>query len=173
MSDVQKHTVAGEFVLPPSMVSKLDISRLANEVEQVDNDLTEAALRAKTNGGEVPKPVVSEQLSAFLEKNGQTLDNAGERTELIKQLRELKENVPVLHMTFAVPADGESLQQLADWVRNSVHPQAVIEVGLQPALVAGVYLRTTNHVHDFSVRGALKARHGALVEELGALRGAR
>ena len=88
-------------------------------------------------------------------------------------LRILKDKVPVLHMTFSVTADVESLQTLTQWVRNSVHPQAVIAVGLQPSLVAGVYLRTPNHIHDFSVRGALEGRHGLLIEELETLRGSK
>jgi F0F1-type ATP synthase delta subunit len=74
-------------------------------------------------------------------------------------------------MTFAVTADPESLQQLAQWARTTIDPHAVIAVGLQPGLVAGVYLRTPNHVHDFSLRAMLKSSRGKLVEELGALRG--
>jgi F0F1-type ATP synthase delta subunit len=74
-------------------------------------------------------------------------------------------------MTFAVTADPESLQQLALWLRTTINPQAVIAVGLQPSLVAGVYLRTPNHVHDLSLRAMLKNGRGLLVEELGALRG--
>jgi F0F1-type ATP synthase delta subunit len=75
-------------------------------------------------------------------------------------------------MTFAVEADRESLMQLAQWVRETVHPQAVIAVGLQPGLIAGVYLRTPNHVHDLSLRAALDGGHEILVNDLEALRGA-
>jgi F0F1-type ATP synthase delta subunit len=63
------------------------------------------------------------------------------------------------------------LQELIAWLRSSVHPQAVISVGLQPALVAGVYLRTPNHVHDLSMRAVLKKSRGLLTKELEALHG--
>ena len=76
-------------------------------------------------------------------------------------------------MTFAVSADRESLSQIAHWLRESVHPQAVISVGMQPALVAGVYMRTPNKVFDLSLRGALSGQHGALVKELETYRGRR
>lgn len=72
-------------------------------------------------------------------------------------------------MTFAVTADPESLERLARWFRESIHPQVVIATHLQPSLIAGVYLRTPNHVHDFSLRGALAGKHGLLVNELEAL----
>jgi hypothetical protein len=60
---------------------------------------------------------------------------------------------------------------LAQWLRTSIHPQAVIAVGLQPALVAGVYLRTPNHVKDLSLRAKLESSRGLLLKEVEKLRG--
>jgi hypothetical protein len=161
------------YILPFNVVTKIDVSRLVSEVERVDNEMTTTAVRTKTSGVEQTLPVLSEQLSDFLSQNELSLTTGPERSMIVKQLRLLKEKVPVLHMTFAVTADVESLQELINWIRSSIHPQAVIAVGLQPALVAGVYLRTPNHVHDLSVRGALEGRHGLLVEELETLRGSK
>jgi F0F1-type ATP synthase delta subunit len=159
------------FTLPPSIVSKIDVARLVGEVEQIDNAQTAEAVREKIGAASHSETSFSEQLSAFLTQNQLTIGNGLERSELIKQLKLMKENVPVIHMTFAVPADRESLQQLVTWLRTSVHPQAVVSVGLQPSLVAGVSIRTPNHIHDFSMRSVLKKNHGLLVKELGALRG--
>jgi F0F1-type ATP synthase delta subunit len=104
--------------------------------------------------------------------NKLSLEKSTERTELIRQLHIFKDNVPVIHMTFAVEADTESLGQIAQWLRESIHPQAVIAVGLQPGLVAGVYLRTPNHVHDLSLRTKLRTSRGVLLKELEALHAA-
>ncbi len=160
-----------EFILPSNVVTKIDVSRLLSEVERVDNELTTAAVRAKVTPDEHVEVAFSEQLHDFMNRNDFTLDSSHNRSELIKQLRLLKDSVPVIHMTFAVSADPESLQQLIQWVRTSVHPQAVIAVGLQPALVAGVYVRTPNQVHDFSMRTALKNGHDVLLKELETLHG--
>lgn len=162
-----------DFALPASVVSRIDISRLVSEVEKVDNELTTAAVRAKAGAAEQARPTLSEQLTEFLMQNKLTLVSGHDRAELIKQLRLLKDRAPVIHMTFAVEADRDSLGQLVAWLRESVHPQAVIAVGLQPGLVAGVYLRTPNHVHDLSLRAALRGGRDALANELGALRGTR
>lgn len=159
------------FELPSNVVTKIDVSRLLSEAERVDNEMTASAVRAKTGSQPQTQPVMSDQFSEFLKLNDLNLNDSKGRAAIIKELRLLKNAVPVLHMTFAVTADIESLQTLAHWVRTTIHPQAVIAVGLQPALVAGVYLRTPNHVHDFSVRGALEGRHSLLVEELESLRG--
>ena len=160
------------FMLPPSVITKLDVSHLITEVEQVDNELTTAAVRAKAGSQVATHPTISQQLTDFLLLNKIAIDADGrKRTELIKQLRKMKAVVPIIHMTFAVKADPESLQQLAQWLRTSIHPLAVIEVGLQPALVAGVYLRTPNHVHDLSLRALLDGGHDLIVKELESLSG--
>lgn len=171
MSESETKTIA-ELVLPPNVVSKLDVARLVDEAERVDNELTTTTVRAKA-GAETPAaPAMSGQLADFLEQNQLDVTDSHRRSELIKQLHKLKEQVPVVHATFAAKADNESLQQITAWLRKSAHPQAVIEVGLQPALVAGVYLRTPNRVHDFSLRAQLEKNRGTLIKEVEALRGA-
>lgn len=160
-----------DFVLPSNVVSKVDVSHLVNEVERVDGQLIEAAARADAGSGEQPAPQLSQQLTDFLALNNLNLDNSHERSELIKELRLLKDKVPVVHMTFAVEADQDSLRQLTEWLRASVHPQSVIAVGLQPGLVAGVYIRTPNRVHDLSLRAIFNERRHLLVEKLEKLHG--
>lgn len=170
MSVVELQDYTG-FQLPSTIVSKADISRLVREFEVLDNALTAQSVRKKVDAKPEDAPVMSAQLAGFLDVNAVNLESATARNAYIKQLRHLKDKVPVMNMTFAVVADPESLQKLTAWVRESVHPQAVIEAHLQPALVAGVYLRLPNHVFDLSVRNALKSKRGELEKELGALRG--
>src|SRR6478736_6223110 len=131
MSEVVKKTSA-EFVLPMSVASKIDVSRLTREVEVVDNELTTVAVRTKAGSPvKVEQPVISRQLEEFLQLNDLKLtDMSGQaRTDLVKQMRIMKDNVPVIHMTFAVTADSSSLQKLIEWLRASIHPQVVVEVG--------------------------------------------
>jgi len=158
------------FVLPARVVSRIDVSRLVSEVEWIDGELTAAAVRSKTGKEEPAQPTYSDQLNDFLKENKLSLEDSRGRSDLIKELRLLKDKVPVIHMTFAVPADHESLQELAQWLRTEVHPQALIAAGLQPSLVAGVYLRTPNHIHDLSLRAVLKGKRDSLVKELETLR---
>lgn len=162
-----------DFILPPSTVSKVDFSRLVHEVEWIDGELTTKTVRSRAGVRKHVEPVLTEQLVDFLQANKIDLLEASsrERTLLVKELRLLKDKAPVIHMTFASAADGESLQQLSAWARESVHPQALITVGLQPALVAGVHVRTTNRVYDFSLRSKLEESRGVLLKELEALRG--
>ena len=161
------------LVLPSSVVTKRDVSRMVTEAERIDSEMTTATVHAHIANGMVQSPAFSGQFSDFLTQNKLVFEESGARTELIQQLRKLKDAAPVVHLTLAVQADPESLQQLTQWFRNSVHPQVVVAVGLQPALVAGVYVRTPNRVLDYSLRHALEGKHSMLVGELEALRGGK
>lgn len=171
MNESEQQRTHTNFILPLNVVSKGDVSRLVNELERVDNELTADSVRERVGSNEHTEVAMSQQLNEFLGQNNLKLESAHDRGELIKEMHLLKENAPVIHMTFAVPADGESLQQIAKWLRESVHPQTVVAVGLQPALIAGAYIRTPNHVHDLSLRAALEGGHELLVKELETLRG--
>src|SRR5690606_10211581 len=160
-----------DFVLPASLVTRLDLSRLLIDLERLDNELTTSTVREKVDSSRAAQPVIPEQLEEFLRLNNLDLDDTNERSYLIRQLRILKDKAPVVHMTFASTADRESLIKLADWLRQSAHPQTVLTVGLQPSLVAGVSVRTPNRVHDFSLRRALVGQHDKLVKQLEALGG--
>lgn len=151
-----------EYTLPPNVVTRADVSRLATELEHVDSDMNSARLR----GQNVSVPNVTPALHDFIETNALGLEDDKQRSEIIAELRKIKDSAPVIHMTFASPADSESLGQLVAWLRSSVNPHAIIQTSLQPSLIAGVYIRTPNHVHDLSLKGKLKAGHGVLVKHL-------
>lgn len=158
------------FVLPASVVGRTDVARLVRLVEQADNAVTSQAVRAKT-GISSDTVTLPEQVAEFLQLNALSFDEGNARMEIIKQLRRLKDTAPVIHVTFAGEADRESLERLAYWFRTSVHRQVILSVGVQPSLVAGVYVRTPNHVHDLSLKAALKDGRSLLIKDLEVLSG--
>jgi|GEM_PF-505414 len=162
-----------DFCLPVTIITKIDLSKLVSDFERVDDEMTTAGVRAKTGTAQSGTVVLSDTLKDFLVENQLRPTTSNDRQSLLKELRKLKDKVPILHMTFASPADTDSQQRLVKWLRDSVHKQAVISVGLQPSLVAGVYLRTPNKTRDLSLRGALKGQHDTLVTQLEALRAGR
>lgn len=106
------------FHLPLSVLSRLDVSHLAGEMEQIDNEVTTARVRAKTGVNQVPQVTLSQPLIDFLVLNQLEIKTERSRAELIKHLHILKENAPVMHLTFASPADQESIRELTAWLRN-------------------------------------------------------
>ena len=160
------------YSIPATLVSRSDLARLAREVEDIDNELE--AQKARAGGKEVSYvlPNMSRSLNDFAEANKLNVADGQQRAELKKHLRTLKDHAPIMHFTFAVEAEPAFLQQLVAWVRQEIHPQALLAVGLQPALAGGTYLRTPSHVHDFSLRSLLQSKREVMVKELEALHAA-
>ena len=160
-----------EFTLPPSVVTKLDVARLVSEMERIDSDLTTRDAHIKSDIPVTEQISFTEQLADFLAVNNLEIGDSAQRMELITALRRFKVTAPSVHMTFASSADTESLRHLVVWLRESVHPQAIVTVGMQPSLIGGVYIRTPNHIHDFSMRAKLAGHRDIIVREVEALSG--
>lgn len=158
------------FTLPAAIVGRADVARLVRDAETLDSELTTAKVRAKAGDTQPPNIQPSELLTSFLVQNQIQLKSSQECSQLVEQLRLLRDNTPVVHMTFAGEADRESLLQLTQWLRTTIHPQALLVVGVQPGLVGGVYLRTPNRVFDLSLRSRLSAGREVLQKDLETLR---
>lgn len=161
-----------QFVLPPSLVSKVDLAHVIREVELIDASLEAQKVRGYTKE-QYRLPAISRSLNDFLQLNKVDMLDDHHRMAFKDQLRILKDKAPVMHMTFAASVDPQSLEYLTQWVRKELHPSALISVGLQPSLIGGVYLRTPNHVHDFSMRALFKGKTSVLVKDLERLQSAR
>jgi hypothetical protein len=154
--------------LPPALIGRAHLAQLVRELEDVENNLE----RQKAKGEKLSVPTLSQALADCVEMNKVELLVGTDRRDFKSALRTMKDKAPTMHFTFATQPDGESLQQLVEWVRQNIHPQALVSVGLQPALVGGVFVRTPNHVHDFSLRAKLHDSRGLIAEKLEELRAA-
>jgi F0F1-type ATP synthase delta subunit len=157
-----------DYILPAALITRADLARLMREVEALDNDLEVQKVRNHASGktAEYHLPTMSRSLHDFLEQNQLNIADDKVRVHLRETLKATKDHAPIMHMTFAVEAEPDFLQQLVAWLRQEIHPQALLSVGLQPALVGGVYVRTPNHVHDFSIRELLAGKRDIIRHEL-------
>lgn len=160
------------FKLPSTLATLRDLRRLINEVERIDSLLISSDIQERTGHQTGDDVVMSDQLRDFMEINELELGDSQARTALINQLRQLKDAVSTIHVTFADTVGQEELAKLVDWARQAVHPQIVLEIGLAPELIGGAYVRTTNKVFDFSVRAQLASGRQIIQKDLEALSGA-
>lgn len=154
------------IILPAALLGRADVARLNLEVEKLDNDFETQKVRDGKDESNYSIPTMSRALSDFLQLNKLNIASAKERVELKRQLKIMKDKTPVMHMTFAVDPDPEFLQLLVTYIRENLHPQALLSVGIQPALVGGVFVRTPNHVHDFSVRTLLADKRDIIMKSI-------
>ena len=159
-----------QFLLPPSLLGRPDVSRLLREVEAVDYELETQAIREPNKPLAIPN--MSKALVETAQVNKVDVADINSRKQLIAQLRAIKEKAPAIHITFAVDPDPAISAYMAAWIRQNLHPTALVTVGLQPRIVGGCVVRTPDHIYDFSLRKQFLDQKQQLVAEIKAVVGA-
>lgn len=153
-----------DFILPVSVISPVDLAQVTHELEATDLALQQAA--ARKGGEEIKLPRQGRLLGDVAEANKLNLLHAEDRQLLLGQLTDLKAVAPSLHMSFNADPSPVFMQKLTTWVRQEIHPQALIRTGLLPSIGAGCVLRTTNKVFDFSLKTRFDENRQLLVDKL-------
>lgn len=156
-----------QFLLPPSLLGRPDVSRLLREVEAVDYELETQAIREPNKPLAIPN--MSKALVETAQVNKIDMADLNSRKQLITQLRLIKEKAPIAHITFAIDPDPSISTYLAAWIRQNLHPTALLTIGLQPRIVGGCVIRTPDHIYDFSLRKQFYDQKPQLVQEIKAV----
>lgn len=150
--------------LPLEVVGPIDLGRLIREVEAVDNYMLQQELR--NEGGATQLPKLSHLLDKTVDVNHVDLRSPAERKELLKFVELIREQAPVLHMSFSADPSPLFTEKVLSWLRKEIHPLVLLTVGLQPNLGAGCIVRTTNKYFDFSLRQDLMRKSDILAASL-------
>lgn len=155
---------AAPVILTPLLVSPSDIKRARREVERIDDFLHQSALR---QGGKAVKlPPTSRVIVEMADSSGLNLLKKTDRDRLLKFLTILGQRAPVLHMSFASEPSASFMNKLIVWMRENIHPQVVVSIGLQPSIAAGCLVRTPNQQFDFSLRRSLEKQTESFINGL-------
>lgn len=153
-----------QFGLPPALIGRADVSRLLREIEQVDYALETQTIR--TPDQPLTIPAMSRALKETLTLNNIEVTNLDERKRMLDSLRDAKERAPNVQITFAIDPEPAITSQLVAWIRENLHPRALITVGLQPSIIGGCVVRTPDHIYDFSLRKRFKDEQANLIQAI-------
>ncbi len=140
--------------LPLGIISKTDLIRMQRELTKLDDYFVAAA--ARKPGDSLQAPRVSHALDMLARDNKINLLEAGQRKSFKTELEQLIAKAPSMHLSFASDPSPKALEQLIRWFRDNIHPQALLQIGIQPSIAAGCVLRTSNQIFDMSLRTNLK-----------------
>jgi hypothetical protein len=155
---------AKQLQLPMNVFSRSDIGRLQNELGAVDNFLTQAAIRQPGTPMQLPKS--SHLFDELVATNKFNMLQATDRKELGTFLQEVIDKAPVLSISLQADPSALFLQKLCIWLRQNIHPQLLIQVGLRPTIGAGCVIRSTNKYFDFSLRQHFANKKSLLIKRL-------
>jgi hypothetical protein len=136
--------------LPVQVVGTADVSRLIREVEGLDDFLMQAAIR--TPGSSMKLPRTSRLLDEFVAMNHFNLLQTADRRAAAAFLLSVKQNAPVLHISFATDPTAAFTVKIIIWLRTNIHPYLLLKIGLEPRIAAGCIIRTPSKQYDFSLR---------------------
>ncbi len=158
---------AKSWILPAGITTPADLGRVIRELEQTTQFMQQAGLRKGGEAVSLPKP--SRLMNELCQANNINLLHEAESQQLTEAAAALKQQAPVLQISFSADPSALFLQKLVTWLRQKIHPYMLLRIGLQPNIGAGCIVRTTNRYFDFSLRHLLEQQHHLLSEKLTAM----
>lgn len=140
--------------LPVGVMSRADIGRLLRELNSLDSFLE--ASEARQPGTALQLPRTGKLLEELLQLNDLNALQEDDRQKAKAVLERLRTDAPQLHFSFSTDPSPLFLKRLMTWLRDNIHPQLLIQVGLRPTIGAGVTVRSTNKYFDFSLHQQFK-----------------
>jgi F0F1-type ATP synthase delta subunit len=151
-----------EFKLPLNIVSQVDVARILREVNALNDFFIQAKIREP--GVPMQMPKMSRLLGQLAHDNEYNLLEEKDRQRLAANLDQIIGKAPLINISFAAEPSIKALEKVLVWFRNNIHPQTLLQVGLQPNIAAGCVVRTHNKVFDMSLRQHLDQQQKYLVQ---------
>jgi len=149
------------------VVGPVDVGRLLRELESINNLLSQASINHKA--AELKMPKTSQLMDQTLELNKLDLLQANDRKLLYDLLSVVKQQAPLLHISFSADPAPAFIEKLMTWLRREIHPTVLLTIGLQPSIGAGCIVRSTNKYFDLSLRKDLLNQRELLLSKISAL----
>lgn len=158
------------MTLPVQIATPVDVGRLLREIQNVNETLLQLQLRQ--SGQQPALPKISSTLEELVQLNKLNLLQEADRKQLEAFLQKLKNNAPIVHVSFSAEPSIPFMEKLVAWLRREIDPLIIVTVGLQPAIGAGCVVRTTNKQYNFSLRENFKKKRDLLRDQI-ALQGSK
>ncbi len=150
--------------LPPLVVGPVEISRLRRELAAIDETLLEHTLRKKGSSARMLK--TSQLMDQLVSLNKLNLLHKADRERLHRFLEAVTGRAPVLHISFSADPPPAFLEKLMTWLREKIHPQVLVTIGIQPTIAAGCIVRGPNKYFDFSLRQDFTDKRELLLKQI-------
>jgi F0F1-type ATP synthase delta subunit len=151
-----------EFKLPLSIISQVDVARMLREINNLNDFFIQSKVRQSGTPMQIPK--FSRLLDQIARENNYNLLEEKDRRDLAANLDQILGKAPLIHISFASEPSPKALEKILVWFRGSIHPQTLLQVGLQPNIAAGCVVRTQNKVFDMGLKEYLNQQQKYLVQ---------
>lgn len=163
--DASHHTApTRQFVLPVLVFGLPEVRRLRRELETLEEFMNSSAIRAPGTQAQLPR--LSRMCEALAAENHLSLLQQADRGQLLTFIKSVETAAPQMHISFAADPSSAFTAKVVTWLRASIHPYTMVQIGLQPTIAAGCVVRTANKVFDFSLRERFTKTEDLLIQSL-------
>lgn len=152
-----------QLVLPYLVVTRADTGRLLRELMALEAAIKRATTNNARDGKLLP---TSRLLDDLAQQNKLNWLLPEDRAAAIEFLKRVRAEAPVLHFSFSVDPSPRFMEKLVAYIRQEIHAQALLRIGLEPTLGVGCILITTNKYFDFSLRHNVEAQRELLISKV-------
>lgn len=143
-----------ELKLPNTVGSRRDIIHMQREIERLLEEHLQHDI-AKEQTGELrgvskPTAMVRETLRANDMKS-----DTQQLKELSQKLEAVMQRAPRIRIAFANEPDSNTYEKIVGWFRREIHPDVLLQIGVQPTIAGGCIVQAGQHRYDFSLRKRL------------------
>lgn len=148
--------------LTDTIVTPIELGKIQRELFTLDEFLTHSGVKSARSSMSPPSPMLQSLITA----SKLEMLKSDERTQLVNQLKFVRRTAPVVHITFASTPSKRALRALVKWFRDNIHPNTLIEPGVQPSIAGGCLVRTSTKTFDFSIQKILSETKPNLIKAL-------
>lgn len=164
MAHEKAKTSAKTLNLPVSVTGRSDVGRLLREAKLLDDFLQQAAIRQPGSSTKLPR--TTRLMDELVQSNSLNPLVEADRKQLLSFLEQTHQHAPVITMSFNADPSPLFLQKLMTWLRREIHPNVLLQTGLQPGIGAGCTVRTASKFFDFSLREHFVKQRSVLLAKL-------
>jgi F0F1-type ATP synthase delta subunit len=153
-----------DLKLPILVFGIVEVRRLERELEALEDFIRQSSIREP--GKQPALPRLSRLLDGLATDNNLNLLQPADRQKLVQFLQETEHHAPSIHISFATDPSSAFTAKVVAWLRGNIHPNMLLDIGLQPNIAAGCVVRSTNKLFDMSLRQRFADAHNLLIESL-------
>lgn len=135
--------------LPDELYSADQLLAVAEELHQFGIHM------AKTGSKTEPLSPLAETAFSMISAPERNKPEAVEN--LRAQLEQMAATAPAITLTLAASPPRTLRNELVRWLRQSIRPDILVNIHVNPDIAGGVVIRSTNRIYDCSFRSALLA----------------
>lgn len=137
------------------IMTKKEATDFVTNIDILINSLFNLKIDIEKKMAEILSSKQKQALTALIKKSGINLKDAMGLQNFLKELRSGVESLPVVALTLAFEPKEENIKNISDWFALNLKKEVLLEITVDPKIIAGAVVVFGGNYRDFSVKKIL------------------